>query len=240
MDNERLAQLESFEKILGHTFIDKDLLDTALVHRSFLNECPAGARGDNERLEFLGDAVLELCVSDLLMKRYRDYDEGKLSRLRAAVVNEQSLARLAERFRIGDYILLGKGEETSGGRTKSSILSNAFEAVVAAVYLDSGFDRTANFISGIFLPLIETEENDFPFRDYKTALQGLCQNRFRVTPRYSLINEYGPDHDKIFQVKVWVTEEISAWGIGKNKKEAEQQAARRALETLEDFTGEES
>lgn len=238
MDNERLEHLEVFEKILGYTFRDKSLLDTALVHRSFLNECPSCAREDNERLEFLGDAVLELCVSDLLIKRYPDDDEGRLSRMRASVVNEQSLARLAERFRVGDFLLLGKGEETSGGRAKPSILSNTFEAVMAAVYLDCGYDRTAALLRNIFLPLVETEENDFPFRDYKTALQGLCQNRFKAVPRYSLMHEYGPDHDKLFQVKVSITEEIEAWGVGKNKKEAEQQAARKALEFLEKRPGE--
>jgi ribonuclease-3 len=234
MDKDRLESLEAFERILGYVFKNKSLLDTALIHRSFINENQTEAREDNERLEFLGDAVLELCVSDLLMKRYRDYDEGQLSRMRASIVNEGSLARLAMRFQAGDFLLLGKGEESSGGRMKTSILSNTFEAVVAAVYLDCGFDATSSFLGKVFLPLVETGEDDPAFRDYKTALQGLCQNRFKVTPRYSLMSEYGPDHDKLFQVKVSISDILAAWGIGKNKKEAEQQAARKALEALEE------
>lgn len=234
MDKDRLENLEAFEQILGYAFKDRSLLDKALIHRSFINENQAEAREDNERLEFLGDAVLELCVSDLLMKRYCDYDEGQLSRMRASIVNELSLARLAARFRVGDFLLLGKGEETSGGRLKTSILSNAFEAVVAAVYLDCGFDAAASFLEKVFLPLVETGGHDPAFRDYKTALQGLCQSRFRVMPRYSLISESGPDHDKLFEVNVSIADILSAWGMGKNKKEAEQQAARKALESLEE------
>lgn len=239
MDKDRMENLKAFERILGYVFNDRSLLDTALIHRSFINENQNESREDNERMEFLGDAVLELCVSDLLMKRYRDYDEGQLSRTRASIVNELSLARLAARFQVGDYLLLGKGEESSGGRMKTSILSNTFEAIVAAVYLDCGFDAAFSFLSMVFLPLVETSEDDPAFRDYKTSLQGLCQNRFKVTPRYDLMNEYGPDHDKLFQVKVSVSDVLSAWGIGKNKKEAEQQAARKALEALEEVPLEE-
>ena len=140
---------------IGYRFEDRGLLDNALTHRSFVNENSAFPCKDNERLEFLGDAVLELTVSDMLMKKFPDYAEGELSKLRASVVNEQPLAKLARRFRIGEFLLLGKGEEASGGRMKPSLLANAFESVVAAMYLDGGFDRTAAFIGRLFEPLIE-------------------------------------------------------------------------------------
>jgi len=239
MDKDRMENLKAFERMLGYVFRDKSLLDTALIHRSFINENQTDIREDNERMEFLGDAVLELCVSDLLMKKYADHDEGQLSRMRASIVNEGSLARLAAHFQVGDFLLLGKGEESSGGRTKTSLLSNTFEAIAAAVYLDGGFDTVSSFLEKIFRPLVETCHNDPAFRDYKTSLQGLCQNRFKIIPRYSLMNEYGPDHDKLFQVKVSVSDMIAAWGIGKSKKEAEQQAARKALEALEEIPWEE-
>jgi ribonuclease-3 len=239
MDKDRAESLTAFEHIFGYTFKNRDLLDTALIHRSFINENQADPREDNERMEFLGDAVLELCVSDLLMKRYEDHDEGQLSRMRASIVNELSLARLAANFRVGDFLLLGKGEESSGGRMKTSILSNTFEALVAAVYLDCGFDHAASFLATVFQPLVEASENDPTFRDYKTSLQGLCQSRFKTVPRYHLMNESGPDHDKLFQVRVSVSDILAEWGIGKSKKEAEQQAARKALETLGELSWEE-
>ncbi len=233
MDKDRLANLEALERGLGYSFKDKGLLDTALTHRSFMNENPNGSLQDNERLEFLGDAVLELCISDLLMRRYADHREGWLSRMRASVVNEQSLAQLAKKFRLGDFLLLGKGEESSGGRTKTSILSNAFEALVAAVYLDCGFPETYAFFERLFAPLVEAG-NDLPFGDFKTSLQEVCQSRFKVIPKYSLIHEYGPDHDKVFQVKLVIPDVVTATGVGKTKKEAEQQAARKALDALAD------
>lgn len=239
MDSERMESLLSFEEILSYSFKDKDLLDTALTHRSFINESPSESVHDNERLEFLGDAVLELCVSHLLMEVYTDHREGRLSRMRASIVNEQSLAQLAKRFRVGDFLLLGKGEDSSGGRTKASILSNTFEAVVAAIYLDCGFHETYTFLRKLFKPLVESSEKNLPFRDYKTTLQELCQNRYRVMPRYSLIHEYGPDHDKIFQVRLTVADTVTTTGVGKNKKEAEQEAAMKALEVI-DKTGEET
>ncbi len=155
MKEERLQDLKELEAYIGYRFDDRGLLDNALTHRSFVNENSALPCKDNERLEFLGDAVLELTVSDMLMKKFPDYAEGELSKLRASVVNEQPLATLARRFRIGEFLLLGKGEEASGGRTKSSLLANAFESVVAALYLDGGFDRTAAFIGRLFEPLIE-------------------------------------------------------------------------------------
>lgn len=233
LSNERLEMIHRLEEALSVSFNDPALLDTALTHRSYVNENQGISCQDNERLEFLGDAVLELCISDLLMRMHPDYSEGRLSKLRASMVNEQPLSLLADTFRIGEYILLGKGEEISGGRTKPSILADAFEAILAALYLDGGFETVYRFIERVFVPLIRTDSGDPFYRDYKTTLQETCQSRFKTIPRYSLLHEYGPDHDKIFQVRLSVSEFVTATGMGRNKKEAEQEAARKALEQLE-------
>ncbi len=232
MTDERLSILSNLQQILACTFNDINLLDNALIHRSFVNENPSQSYKDNERLEFLGDAVIGLCLSDMLIKKFPDYAEGQLSKLRAYVVNEQSLADLARKLDIGNYLLLGKGEEGSGGRTKTSILSNTFEAVTAAIYLDCGFDEAYKFLKRIFAPLIEEGTKSLIYRDYKTALQEICQNRFKETPKYTLIRETGPDHDKMFEISLVVAGAITATGTGKSKKEAEQRAAQKALEEL--------
>lgn len=230
MTGERSVNLRDFQQQLGYSFSNIDLLDNALIHRSFVNENSALSCKDNERLEFLGDAVIGLCLSDLLIRRFPGYAEGQLSKLRAYVVNEQSLAGIARRLHIGDYLLLGRGEEGSGGRTKTSILSNTFEAVAAAVYLDCGFEKTYKFLENIFEPLAEEGIKSVIYKDYKTALQEICQSRFKETPRYILVNETGPDHDKVFEINLTIAGMITTTGTGKSKKEAEQQAARRALE----------
>jgi ribonuclease-3 len=232
MNEERAAALRELEACLGYHFEDIGLLDNALTHRSFVNENPALPCRDNERLEFLGDAVLELTVSDMLMNKFPDDAEGELSKLRASVVNEQPLAGLARHFRIGEFLLLGRGEEASGGRMKSSLLANAFESVVAAMYIDGGFDRASHFIGRLFEPLIEAGAVAAVYRDYKTVVQEICQNRFREFPRYALISETGPDHDKRFETSLVVGERVIATGTGRSKKEAEQQAAKTALEEL--------
>lgn len=232
MTDERLVNLNNFQRTLDYRFSKIDLLDNALIHRSFVNENPLLESKDNERLEFLGDAVIGLCLSDLLVRKFPNYAEGQLSKLRAYAVNEQSLAALARKLNIGDYLLLGRGEENSGGKTKASILSNAFEAVAAAIYLDCGFEKTYKFLENFFKPLVEQGIKSVVYRDYKTALQEICQNRFKETPRYMLINEAGPDHDKVFEVSLTVASMITTTGVGKSKKEAEQRAAYRALEEL--------
>ncbi len=232
MTEERLAALRELEAALSCRFHDRGFLDNALTHSSFVNENPDADCRDNERLEFLGDAVLGVCISDLLMKKFPDYTEGQLSKLRASVVNEQPLAELARKFNLGDYLLLGRGEISTGGRTKSSLLSNTFEAIIAALYLDSGFERTQEFIREIFEPLIE-EGKTASYQDYKTTLQEMSQTRFKGLPRYTLISEEGPDHEKIFSVRLSLADAIVATGTGKSKKEAEQQAAKTAIEELE-------
>jgi ribonuclease-3 len=233
MNELRMQSLGELEESLGYRFTDIGLLENALTHRSFVNENPALPFKDNERLEFLGDAVLELTITDMLMHTFPDYAEGQLSKLRASVVNEQPLAELARRFRIGEFLLLGRGEESSGGRMKASLLANAFESIIAAMFIDAGFDRTAAFIRRLFSPLMGEEAATAVYRDYKTTVQEVCQIRFRDVPRYLLISETGPDHNKRFETSLVIGEEVIATGTGKNKKEAEQKAAKSALEALQ-------
>ncbi|MDO9528646.1 MAG: ribonuclease III [Syntrophales bacterium] len=234
MDKERTEKLKDFEKRISYTFNDISLLDNALTHRSYVNEKQELLCKDNERLEFLGDAVLELCISDILMKKFPDYTEGQLSKLRASLVNEQALSELAKFFHLGVFILLGKGEESSGGRNKRSILSNTFEALMAAIYLDSGYEKIHRLITDLFQALIVNGLDQTIYRDYKTYVQEISQNRFKVIPEYALINQYGPDHDKIFQTELVIPGILKTTGTGKNKKDAEQQAAKKALEELEE------
>jgi ribonuclease III len=232
MTEERIASLSILVQQLDGSWQDLTLLDAAFMHRSFVNENPLSALQDNERLEFLGDAVLELCISHMLMQAFPSSSEGQLSKLRASLVNEQPLAELARRFHLGEYLLLGRGEEMSGGREKASLLANTLEAVVAALYLDRGFDKTLAFVSRLFTPLLADGTRELVYRDYKTALQEATQNRFREVPQYVLSGEQGPDHDKLFEVRLAVGGVLDVCGTGRNKKEAEQQAARKAMEIL--------
>jgi ribonuclease-3 len=232
MTDERLSALMDLQKRLSYPFRDISLLDNALIHRSYINENPTLSLKDNERLEFLGDAVIGLCTSDILMKKYPGYTEGRLSKMRASIVNEYCLAKLAKKYRIGDCLLLGKGEEHSGGRAKTSILSDAFEAVTAAVFLDSCFDHVYEFIKTGIEALIEEGDRAAIYSDYKTAAQEICQTLFKDIPKYTLTGTSGPDHDKLFEVSFSLAGVITTTGTGKSKKEAEQQAAKKAIEAL--------
>ena len=233
MNSERETQLKALEEALKYTFRDPSLMDCALTHRSFANENPDLMKQDNERFEFLGDAVLTLCISDMLMKRFPECSEGELSKIRSSIVNERPLAKLARELRIGDYLLLGRGEDISGGRAKRSILANTLEAIIAAVYYDSGFEGVYAFIEMRFLPLLDAGTAKVSYQDYKTALQEITQNRYKVIPKYSIIRQFGPDHDKVFQIGLAVGDILSTAGLGRNKKEAEQRAAKKALEAIE-------
>ena len=219
------------EQILHYEFHDKNILQEALRHSSFVNELGGTQLRDNERLEFLGDAVLNLIVGHILMHSYPDLKEGDLSRSRANLVNESQLAKMARSFDLGVYIQLGKGEIQTQGREKNSILADAFEALMAAVYLDGGFDAAYQIIEANFKPLIEhlhaTANND----DYKSQLQEKVQVAHGSMPDYSIIREDGPDHDKTFWVALKVLD-IETEGSGKSKKAAEQNAAQRALEII--------
>lgn len=232
MNNNRLKQLTALQEKLRYTFQDIDLLSTALTHRSYINENPQPGVSDNERLEFLGDAVLGLCVSDLLMKKYTDFDEGTLSKIRAVLVNEKPLADLAAELGLGDCLLLGRGEEHSGGRTKESLLANALEAVIAAIYLDSNFSKIKTLIKKLIKPLISDEALNSQCFDYKTVLQEFCQKKYKSAPLYSVLIESGPDHDKTFEVEVAIGDDIRQTGRGKSKKDAQKQAAQKAWESL--------
>lgn len=232
MIDDRLSKLATLQEKISYTFRDIDLLSTALTHRSYVNENPQSGTSDNERLEFLGDAVLGLCVSDLLMKRHASFDEGDLSKIRSLLVNEKPLADLAAKLDLGDCLLLGRGEEHSGGRAKESLLANALEALIAAIYLDAGFSKTKTLLKKLLKPLMSDQELAAHGIDYKTALQEFCQKKFKSAPVYNLLEESGPDHDKSFEVEVRVGVDFQYTGQGKSKKEAQKQAAQKAWESL--------
>ena len=233
MDENRLGYLQDLEERLNYRFRDIDLLSIALTHRSYVNENPYPPLADNERFEFLGDAVLGLCVSDLLINKYVDFSEGTLSKIRGGIVNEKPLAELASSLQLGDCLLLGKGEENSGGRAKDSLLANSMEAVIAAIYLDSGFNEVKTVLEIILAPLLEDSVLLSQNFDYKTALQEFCQKRYKIAPVYTIIDSSGPDHAKIFEVQVTVSDKMPQTGYGKSKKEAEKQAAQKAWEILQ-------
>jgi len=217
---------------LAYTFSDPVLLRQALTHRSYTNELPELEQSHNERLEFLGDAVVELSISHQLMELLPGSREGELTKLRAMVVSEASLARCAAELALGDYLNLGHGEDQSGGRRKSSILADAFEALVGAVYLDGGFAGADDTIRRLLGPTIDAAVEGDLDRDHKTRLQEVAQRVHREMPRYEVLQEQGPDHAKLFIVAVFLREREVAQGRGPSKKLAEQQAARRALKLV--------
>ncbi len=221
--------LSILEKNLRYAFRNHALLEQALQHSSFVNELPDKGAENNERLEFLGDSVLSAVISHLLMVRFPKLNEGNLSKIRSGLVNESKLALIARRIHLGEFIRLGRGEMNSGGQDKSSILADGLEALMAAVYLDGGFDRVYGVISDHFSDLLDiisvSEEN----QDFKSRIQEIAQATVKLQPEYHVINESGPDHDKTFEVEL-VIGSISAQGTGKSKKAAEQAAARQALE----------
>lgn len=219
----------AIEQTLQYEFNDKSLLREALRHSSFVNELGETQLRDNERLEFLGDAVLNLIVGHILMRCYPDLKEGDLSRSRANLVNESQLAKMARSFKLGQYIQLGKGEIQTHGREKNSILADSLEALLAAVYLDGGFEAAYQIIEANFQPLITHLHTTANNHDYKSQLQEKVQVDHGSMPDYSIIQEDGPDHDKTFWVALKVLD-IETQGCGKSKKTAEQDAARRALE----------
>ncbi len=215
----------------GHVFRDPGLLNQALTHKSFHNENPTSSLGHNERLEFLGDAVLGLALSDLLMKRFPELSEGDLSKLRASLVNEAILAEISLEQKFDQNLKLGRGELQTGGAQKPRLLASVLEAFVGAIYLDSGFQSAFDFVVQTFSGRLESlAGQDAYARDYKTRLQELAQEQHRQAPVYSVVSEVGPDHDKTFEVAVQVAGKEIARGKGRSKKQAEQDAARAALE----------
>jgi ribonuclease III len=228
---QRIKEVAPLQKTLGYTFNNLKLLNKALTHKSYVNEKNESIK-HNERFEFLGDSVLDILVSDYLVCEFTDYAEGTLSKIRAAVVNENCLAGLARKIDLGKFLLLGKGEDLSGGRDKSSILANSFEAVAGALFRDGGLESA----SKVFMPLLEKEISSFShswnFRDFKSELQEYTQEKWVCTPSYNVIKELGPDHEKRFEVAVRVKNTVKGQGFGKSKKEAEQLAAKKAMENF--------
>jgi ribonuclease-3 len=226
---ERVLTLESR---LGVLFQRKDLGLAALTHKSYVNEHREAGLQDNERLEFLGDAVVDLAISHRLMERFPNASEGELSKLRALIVNEEGLARVARALSLGELLLLGRGEEMTGGREKSSVLADAIEAVIGALYLGSGMDAVMGLVDRHFGEALQGVAEGRSGLDYKTKLQEDVQERLKVSPRYRVVSEVGPDHEKTFEVEVTIGAELYARASGRSKKEAEQAAARATLEML--------
>lgn len=231
LNDEQLNQFVDLQKKLRYNFNEPLLLKQALTHKSYAHETDS-ALENNERFEFLGDSVLDLIVSVYIVKTYAKYNEGTLSKIRAAIVNEQCLANLARSSDLGNCLLLGKGEELSGGREKTSLLANAFESVVGAVLFDSNFETAKQVFLPLLLPYIQGFSKTSKFRDYKSELQEYTQHKMNCIPSYKVIKESGPDHQKVFYVCVLVKKNHKGVGSGKSKKEAEQAAARAALEIL--------
>ncbi len=225
--------LKELQKKLEFKFRDILHLRRALTHRSYANENRMPATEHNERYEFLGDAVLELGISRLLMEHFPTHTEGELSKLRASVVNETQLAALARTLMLGDYLYLGKGEDQTGGRDKASLLADAFEAVLGAMYLDRGWDKAFSMVKKYYEPVLKDVSAGDYIKDFKTQLQEEAQSRFRAIPKYRLVRETGPDHQKIFEVSLFIEEKLYGVGTGLSKKAAEQEAAKEALEKLQ-------
>jgi len=225
-----MKDFEILQKKLGIKFKNKELLEQAFTHRSYLNENPKEKLEHNERLEFLGDAVIELVITEHLYKDYPDKAEGDLTNWRAALVNAKMLAGLAEELGFNDFLLLSKGESKEMGKARAYILANTFEAFLGAMYLDSGFDVCDKFIQKYLLPKLPAIIKEGSYKDSKSKFQEEAQERVSITPSYKVIKETGPDHDKKFVVGVYLNQELVAEGEGSSKQEAEEAAAELALD----------
>lgn len=219
-----------FEEISGITFKNKELLRRAFTHRSYLNENRGAESSHNERLEFLGDAVLELMVTEYLFEKYPDSNEGDLTAYRASLVNAITLSEAAQKINVNDFLLLSKGEAKDTGKARQYILANTMEAVIGAIYLDQGYDSAKYFISKNLFHLIDKIVADKSWIDAKSKFQEKAQEKESLTPQYKSLKEEGPDHDKKFTIGVYIDNELIALGAGMSKQEAEQEAARKALE----------
>ena len=220
--------MEALQNNIGYHFKNPQLLSRALTHSSYANEYNLAA-GDNERLEFLGDSVLGFITAEYLFSNHRDFPEGELTKLRAYAVCETSLYSYAQEIELGKYLKLGKGEERTGGRERPSVLSDAFEAVIAAIYLDGGIDEAKKFVLRFVVPYVEAKPT---FKDYKTMLQEVVQQNHGEALEYVLVSESGPDHNKRFEIEVHLNSNVLGRGVGGSKKKAEQNAAKEALELM--------
>lgn len=224
-----MADFAPFEKKIGYSFKDKRLIETAFTHRSYLNENRAPGKEHNERLEFLGDAVLELVVTDFLYAKYPDKPEGELTAYRAALVNTVSISDAGTLLGMNDFLLLSRGESKDTGRARAIILANAFEALIGALYLDAGYEVARDFIAKQLFHKTEEVVTKKLWQDSKSRFQELSQERHGITPTYQLLDQSGPDHDKRFVVGAFIGNEKIALGEGRSKQEAEQDAAQKAL-----------
>lgn len=224
-----IVKNNDLEKLLDIEFENKDLLNQALTHRSYLNENPAFHLGHNERLEFLGDAVLELVVTEYLYRNY-DYPEGDLTNLRAALVNRKMLAEVAAKFNLENYLLLSRGEAKDNGRARQYILANALEALIGAIFLDQALPKTEEFIKKNLISELPRVFEEKLYQDHKSKFQEEAQDKYGVTPTYVVLEQWGPDHDKHFKVGVFLNDELVADGEGSSKQAAQQGAAQNALE----------
>ncbi len=229
---------QELEKKIFYTFQNQEILLRALTHRSYSHESPEKMIRDNETLEFLGDSILGFLISELLFSKYSsEYSEGLMSKVKSYIISTEILSMKAREIELGQHLLLGKGEEKTGGRGKRSLLANTFEALIAAIYLDGGMDETKKFVHRFFLQTIEdVVERNFHFNDFKSLLQEKLQSMGEVPPDYGIILEEGPHHQKIFHVDIRIRNVAVACGTGTTKKEAEQDAAHKAYEQL--LTGE--
>lgn len=230
LSGERRKELQLFEKNAGIRFRRLELLNLAFCHRSYANEITG--TDNNEKLEFLGDSVLGVVVSQYLYEELKDKNEGDLARIKSFVVSEDSLAQISRELKIDNFILIGKGEEYSGGRSKKAILADCLEAIIGAFFLDSGFKSVRLFVLKFLIPQINKVLEDKHNKDYKTLLQEYVQKRYKNYPKYVLTKKTGPDHDRTFWVEVKINGETKGAGSGKNKKEAEQKAASQAYNSL--------
>ncbi len=224
--------LSSFEKKINYNFKDQNLLKEALTHRSYINENPDWGVSHNERLEFLGDAVLELTVTEILFLKYLEMPEGELTSIRAALVNYQMLAEIAKIIGLEEVILLSKGETKDTGRAREVILANALEALLGALYLDSGYETAKKFVSETVLSQLSKVMKEKLYKDPKSYLQEITQEKMKLTPTYEILSEEGPDHAKVFESGVYFGKKLIAVGKGFSKQEAEVEAAKNALEEI--------
>jgi ribonuclease-3 len=224
---------DALEARIGYAFRDRGMLEHALTHKSKAHEDPSGGVADNESLEFLGDAVLGLVVAETLFRSFPSYNEGQKSKIKANLVSTASLAELAEQLGLGDHMILGRGEEKTGGRHKQALLADTCEALIAAIYLDGGLEPARDFLMREFASGIQDAKRpDYFGRDHKSRLQERLQGLGRPLPSYRVSGEVGPDHRKMFHIEVFVGDEMIAQGTGRTKKEAEQEAAMRGLEAI--------
>jgi ribonuclease-3 len=221
--------VEELEKKLKLKFKKKDLIRNAFIHRSYLNEHPGEKLAHNERLEFLGDAILGFIVSEYLYERFPEKSEGDLTNFRSALVNAGSLAKAASKLDLGKHLLLSKGEEATGGRESQYLLANTFEAFLGALYLDLGLEKAKDFVSASLLPYIDQVIEEKLYKDFKSLLQEQAQEKLSITPIYKVLSEEGPDHSKTFKMGVYFEEKLVAEGLGGSKQKAEQDAAEKAL-----------